>query len=147
MTLLLLGTWSGDFSDENLLEGLLLGDSFSEDLSSLLGMCSPGLLLVVEVALEEAKMSYYKYLNLFTLRFPLESIICYFRTFENNLGIEQTFTKYLMESCCLTSGQHSSFKYFLKNGFVRKNISKIVRPVLAGLSVNGLKQSLKPTFP
>ena len=40
----------------------------------------------------------------FTLRVPLENIVCHFHTFENNLGIKQKFTKYLKESCCLTSG-------------------------------------------
>ena len=64
-------------------------------------------------------------INPFTLRVPLEGIVCYFRTFENNLGIKQTFTKYLKESCCLTSGQHSSFKYFPKNAFVRKIFPKL----------------------
>ena len=42
--------------------------------------------------------------NPFTLKVPLESIVCHFHTFENNLGIKQKFIKYLKESCCLTSG-------------------------------------------
>ena len=29
----------------------------------------------------------------FTLRVPLEGIVCYFHTFENNLGIENKFIK------------------------------------------------------
>ena len=33
--------------------------------------------------------------NPFTLRVPLESIVCFFHTFENNLGMERKFTKYL----------------------------------------------------
>ena len=41
--------------------------------------------------------------NLFTLRDPLESVVCYSHTFQNNFGIKQKFTKYLKESCCLTS--------------------------------------------
>ena len=75
----------------------------------------------------------------FTLRVPLEIIVCYFHTYENNLGIKQKFTKYLKENCCLASDQHFSFKYFPKNASVWKVLSKIVRPVLATLSVNGLK--------
>ena len=42
--------------------------------------------------------------NPFTLRLPPESIVCYFHTLENKLGIKQKFIKYLKESCCLTSG-------------------------------------------
>ena len=38
--------------------------------------------------------------NPFTFRASLESIVCYFYTFENNLGIKQKFSKYLTESCC-----------------------------------------------
>ena len=41
------------------------------------------------------------YINPFTLRVPLRGIVCYFNTFENNLGIKQKFTKYLLKSCCL----------------------------------------------
>ena len=40
----------------------------------------------------------------FTLRVTLESIVCYFDTFGNDLGKRRKFTKYLKESCCLTSG-------------------------------------------
>ena len=43
-------------------------------------------------------------LNPFTLRVSLESIVCYFHTFENNLGIKEKFSKYLKGSCCLTTG-------------------------------------------
>ena len=42
--------------------------------------------------------------NPFTLRVSLESIVCYFRTFVNNSGIKQKLSKYLKESCGLTSG-------------------------------------------
>ena len=48
-------------------------------------------------------------INPFTLRDTLESIVCYYHTFENNLGINQKLTKYLKESCCLVSNQHFSF--------------------------------------
>ena len=65
-------------------------------------------------------------LNPLTLRVPLGSIVCYFHTFENNLGIKQKFTKYLREGFCFTSGQHFSFKYFPKKGFVRNIFSKLL---------------------
>ena len=58
--------------------------------------------------------------NPLTLRVPRKVIFCYFHTFENNLEIKQVLTKYLKESCCLSSDQHFSFKYFPKNVFVRK---------------------------
>ena len=37
-------------------------------------------------------------------RVSLETIVCYFHTFENNLGIKEKFSKYLKGSCCLTAG-------------------------------------------
>ena len=80
--------------------------------------------------------------NPFTLRAPPESIVCYFHTFKNNLGIKRKFKKYLKESCCLTSGQYFSIKYFSQNAFCSKSNTKIVRPVSAALSVNGLIHSL-----
>ena len=43
------------------------------------------------------------HVNPFTLRVPLESIVCYSHTFENNLRIKQKFTKYLKYSRCLAS--------------------------------------------
>ena len=43
-------------------------------------------------------------INPSTLRVSLESIVCYFRTFVNNSGIKQKLSKYLKESCRLTSG-------------------------------------------
>ena len=55
--------------------------------------------------------------NPFTLRVPLESIVCNFHTFENNLEIKQQFKEYLMESCCVTSGQHFSLKSFQEKYF------------------------------
>ena len=79
-------------------------------------------------------------LNPFTLRDPLEIIVCYSDTFQNNLGIKQKFTKHLKESCWLTSLLHLSLNYFAKNAFVRKIFPKIVRSVLATLSVNGLRR-------
>ena len=82
---------------------------------------------------------WHKWVNPFTLRAPPESIVCYFYTFNNTLGIKRKFKKYLKESCCLTSGQHFSIKYFSKNAYCSKRNTKIVRPVSAALSVNGLK--------
>ena len=60
-----------------------------------------------------------------TLRVPVQSIVCNFHTFENILGMKSKFTKYLKESCCLTSGYHFSFKYFSKNALVRKIFLKL----------------------
>ena len=60
----------------------------------------------------------------FTLESSSRSIICYFHTFGNNLGIKRKFAKYFKESCCLSSDQHFSFKCFEKNAFVRKIFSK-----------------------
>ena len=74
------------------------------------------------------KSSFGRYFNPFTLRDPLEIIICYSDTFQNNLGIKQKFTKYLKESCWLTSLLQFSFNYFSKNAFVRK-----IFPKLSGL--------------
>ena len=36
---------------------------------------------------------HYPHINPFTLIVPLESIVCYSHTFENNLGIKQNFHK------------------------------------------------------
>ena len=41
--------------------------------------------------------------NPLILRVSLESDVCYSHTFENNFGIKQKFTKYLMENWCLVS--------------------------------------------
>ena len=65
------------------------------------------------------------------------SFVCYFHTFENNLGIKQIFTKLLIGICCLAYDQHFSFNYFPENVFLSE-IFLCVRPVLAALSVNGL---------
>ena len=35
------------------------------------------------------------YINTFTLRVPLESIVCYSHIYANNFGIKQKVTKYL----------------------------------------------------
>ena len=48
--------------------------------------------------------------NSLTLRDPLESVVCYSYTFEDNLGIKQKFAKYLKESCCVASDKHFFFK-------------------------------------
>ena len=63
--------------------------------------------------------------NPFTLRVPLESIVCYSHTFGNNLGIKHKFAKYLKESCCLASDQHFSFKCSPENAFVSKIFPKV----------------------
>ena len=65
------------------------------------------------------------FFNPFTLRDPLESTVCYFHTFQNNLGIKQKFTKYLKESCCLASDKHFSFKCFQENALVSKILPKL----------------------
>ena len=62
--------------------------------------------------------------KLFTLESSSRSIVCYFHTFGNNLGIKGKFAKYFKESCCLSSDQHFSFKCFKKNAFVRKIFPK-----------------------
>ena len=66
--------------------------------------------------------------NLFTLKFTLESIVCYSHTFENNLGIKQKFKKKLKESCCLASDQFFSFDFFQKMLLLSK-----IFPKLSGL--------------
>ena len=86
----------------------------------------------------DCTFSFKNIINPFTLRTPPESIVCYFHTFENNLGIKRKFKKYLKQSCYLTSGQHFSIKYFPQHAFRSKSFTKIVRPDSAALSVNGL---------
>ena len=78
--------------------------------------------------LEHSVLQSPRVINPFTLRVSLESIVCYFHTFENNLGIKEKFTKYLKESCCLASDQHFSFKCFSENAFVSE-----IFPILSGL--------------
>ena len=75
--------------------------------------------------------------NPFTLRVPLESIVCYSHASERNSGIKQKCTKYLKESCCAAYSKHFSYKCFLKKYLRKLNISKIARPVSEALSVNG----------
>ena len=77
--------------------------------------------------------------NPLTLRVSLEGIVCYSHNFENNFEIKHKFTNYLKGCCCLTSDEHFSFKYFQENAFLNKNISKIIRPLLASLSVYVLR--------
>ena len=48
--------------------------------------------------------------HIISLRVPLESIVCYSHTFENNMGIKLRFRKYLKESCCMASDQHFYFR-------------------------------------
>ena len=71
----------------------------------------------------------------FTRKSSCRNIVCYFHTFESNLGMKRNFTKYLKEICCMSYNQHFSFKCFQKKCFRKGNI---VRPLLAALSVNGL---------
>ena len=52
----------------------------------------------------------HKFLNSLTLRDPLESVVCYSHTFEDNLGIKQKLAIYLKESCCVASYKHFSLK-------------------------------------
>ena len=77
-----------------------------------------GLVLWRKVASENGSV------NPITLRVPLESIICYSNTFENNSGTKQKCTKYLNESCCVASDKHFSFKCFPKYAFIRKIFPK-----------------------
>ena len=58
------------------------------------------------------------YLNPFTLRVSLESVVCYSHTFENILRTKQKFTKYLKKSSCLACDHYFSFKCFQENVFV-----------------------------
>ena len=60
----------------------------------------------------------HSWFNPFTLRVPLESIVCSFYAFENNLGIKGKFAKYLNGSCFMASDKHISFKCFPKNAFI-----------------------------
>ena len=52
------------------------------------------------------------------------------------------FAKYLNESCYVASDKHSFFEYFPKYAFVSEIFPKIVRPVFAALSCNGLRLGL-----
>ena len=66
--------------------------------------------------------------NIFTLRVPVVSSVCYSHTFGNNLGLKGKFTEYLKESFNMASDQHFFFKCFLQNAFVSK-----IFPKLSGL--------------
>ena len=65
-----------------------------------------------------------EWVNPVTLRVPLESVVCYSDTFENNLWMMCKFTKYLKGVCYLTSYQYFSFKCFQENNFVSKIFPK-----------------------
>ena len=77
-------------------------------------------------------------INQYTLRVTLERIVCFYRSFCSIFGIKHKFTKYLKESCCLSSDQHFSFKWFPENAFAGEIYHKSPRPVLAALSFNGV---------
>ena len=78
-------------------------------------------------------------LNPLALRVPLESIVCYFHTFENNFGIKRIFTNYLKQSFCLPSDQPFPFKCFQENAFESKILPKLSGLFnMAAASVNGL---------
>ena len=51
-----------------------------------------------------------------------------FNIFENNRGIKQGCTNNSKDSCMLSCGLHFSFKYFVKNAFVKKGTIKIAMP-------------------
>ena len=74
-------------------------------------------------ALDENRLSIGR-VNPFTLKSSSRNIICYFHTFENNLGMKQNFTKYLKKICCLSSDQLFSFKCFQKNAFIKEIFPK-----------------------
>ena len=50
----------------------------------------------------------------------MTSVVWTCDTFENNLVIKHTITKYLKESCRYISNEHLSFKYFPETAFVRE---------------------------
>ena len=64
-------------------------------------------------------------LRLNPLTLKSSSIVCFFHTFGINLGIIRKFSKYFKESCCSSSDQHFSFKFFSKNAYVRKIFPKL----------------------
>ena len=61
-------------------------------------------------------------MNPFTPKSSSRNIVCYFHTFENNLGMKRNFTKFLKQICCLSSDEHSSC--FQENAFVREIFPK-----------------------
>ena len=54
------------------------------------------------------------------LETSMTNIVWTYDTFKNIFQINHKLETYLKESCRLVSDQHFSFKYFLKNTFVRK---------------------------
>ena len=55
----------------------------------------------------------------------LSSVVWTYASFENNLTIKFTFTRYLQESYESRSDVHFSFKYFSKNSLVSKILPKL----------------------
>ena len=72
--------------------------------------------------------------NPFTLRVPLEIIVCYSNTFENNLELKRNFTKYLERELLINITPSNVFQKQL----LQVQYFQICQAVLAGLSVNGL---------
>ena len=72
---------------------------------------------------------------------PEKTVVWIHIILNNNMVIKNIFTRYLKESCWLCYKQHFSFKYFPKYAVGWKISSKIVRPLLAALSINGLRDS------
>ena len=58
--------------------------------------------------------------------------------FDNNFGIENYFTKYLRKSCWLCSYCHFSIRCVSIYAFAWCDFIKIVRLLLAAVSMNGL---------
>ena len=79
-------------------------------------------------------------INPFTLRVPAESIVCYFHTFENNLELKRKVHKIFEGKLLFDFWLTFLLQIFSKKCFCWRNISKIVRPDLAALSVDGLNQ-------
>ena len=77
---------------------------------------------------ERCMQSWGRVVDPFTRKSSSRNIVCYFHSFESNLGMKRNFTKYLKEICCLSSNQHFSFKCFPKNAFVGE-----IFPKLSGL--------------
>ena len=78
-------------------------------------------------------------LNPFTLKSSSQNIVCYFHTFENNLGMKRNSQNIWRRFvACLLINISLSNVFKKKNAFVSEIFSKIVGPLLAALSVNGL---------
>ena len=65
-----------------------------------------------------------RWLNPFTLKSSSRSIVCYFHTFGNNLGIKQKFAKYFKERCCFFFWLTFLLQMFSKKCFLRKIFPK-----------------------